>query len=390
MALPKIIINVLNGAIGAQDSLNDGVSGLIMSGVAIPTKIAVNEVVKLTSYDDALDLGISEAYDTANSVDAHRHIYEFYKSAPAGTPLYIMLTSPTETIEEVAATRMASFIEAAAGVKIIALSRTPDLGYTPVTTEGLDADVFTALVGLQSALETAATNKQPIRAIVEGRAYTEVPGDLRDLKTENKNRCQILIGGTKDDTSCSVGLLLGRYAADPVMRNPGRVKSGALNITEAYIGASTVEDTGNIDIGAIHEKGYVSLRTWQGKAGYFFTDDPMATSNTDDYSSFARGRVIDKAIRIANQVMTEEVLDEIPVDTAGNIVPGVAKNYQQNVTNAIEAQMSGEISSVSVSVPTDQNVIATGELTMTILIVPVGYGKQIEINLGYLNPALNS
>jgi hypothetical protein len=52
--------------------------------------------------------------------------------------------------------------------------------------------------------------------------------------------------------------------------------------------------------------------------------------------------------------------------------------------------MTGEISSVSVSVPTDQNVIATGELTMTILIVPVGYGKQIEINLGYLNPALNS
>jgi hypothetical protein len=88
--------------------------------------------------------------------------------------------------------------------------------------------------------------------------------------------------------------------------------------------------------------------------------------------------------------MTEEVLDEIPVDTAGNIVPGVAKNYQQNVTNAIEAQMTGEISSVSVSVPTDQNVIATGELTMTILIIPVGYGKQIEINLGYLNPALNS
>jgi len=186
----------------------------------------------------------------------------------------------------------------------------------------------------------------------------------------------------------ALGLAIGRLAAVPVQRNLGRVKNGALAISTAFIGTaelSTVEGT----IGAIHDKGFITLRRYVGKAGYYWTDDPTATAATDDYNSVARGRVIDKAISIAYATFVEEVLDEVQIDSAGKIETSRAKYYQTIIETAINTAMTaeGEISSVDALVDPAQNVLSTGQICVELRIVPVGYAKTILVKLGFNNPA---
>ena len=66
-----------------------------------------------------------------------------------------------------------------------------------------------------------------------------------------------------------------------------------LKATKAFIGDK------DASVGAsetLSTKGYITFRTFVGKAGYFFSDDHLATAVTDDYHSICNRRVIDKAL----------------------------------------------------------------------------------------------
>jgi hypothetical protein len=183
-------------------------------------------------------------------------------------------------------------------------------------------------------------------------------------------------------------LLLGRLAVIPVQRNAGRVKNGSLNITEVYIGAETFLDVQS-DIEAIHDKGFVTFQQYVGKSGYYFTDDPTATASTDDYNTVANGRVIDKAVILAYNVFVNELKDEILINAnTGQMQTVRTKYFQSLIENQINTSMTAnsEISSVSAFVDPAQNVLSTGEVCVSLEIVPVGYAKTFKIQLGFSNP----
>jgi hypothetical protein len=58
MGLPKVGITILNGQLGQVASTDDGVAGLLMTGVA-GTGIALSEVKQIFSVADAEALGIT-------------------------------------------------------------------------------------------------------------------------------------------------------------------------------------------------------------------------------------------------------------------------------------------------------------------------------------------
>jgi hypothetical protein len=397
MGLPKVSIILENGTLGLVAGSSDGVAGLVLSGVAVASKIALLEPKQIFSTDEAKALGLDEAYDTTNTTNVYKNIKDFYTQAGEGAALWIMIFAKTSLMASMADKTnnlVKLLLDAADGkINILALGRVPSGGYAPTYVDGIDPDVVNGITKLHALAEEYAADFKPFRAIIDARDYRGDIGDLIDLTESTHNRVQACIGtdvlGSKN---AAIGLLLGRYAKNPVQRNPGRVKDGDLGVSASYLtdGATKIEEISTGEQDQLHDKGFVFLRRWQGKNGYFFTDDPTATAPTDDYSSFARGRVIDKAIRITYITYVNEILDDLDVDENGYIQAAIAKDYQSKIQNALDLAMTAneEVSAIRATVDPKQNVLSTNKMEISLKIRPKFYTKEIEITLGFENPAL--
>lgn len=397
MGLPKVDIQLQNGALGLTAGTADGVAALVMSGVAVAGKIALNEVKQIFSTADAKALGLDEAYDTANGTSVWKNIKDFYAEAGEGAELFIMLyvnTTTMATVCDTASDLLKKVLNYAGGrIRIAAVQRTPDGLYAPVYADQMDPDVIAAMAKAHALAEEFADAYKPFRCLIDGRDFQGTLATLLDLKQNAYNRVAGVISTDKAVTkTAAVGLALGRLAGKAVQRNIGRVKDGALSAAASYLTDGTaIEDLSLASQDSLHDKGWIFKRKYQGKNGYFFNDDPTASANTDDYSSIARGRVIDKALTIAYTTYVDEILDDLEVDPAtGFLAPGIVKSYQAKIERAIEEQMllSEEISGVSVKIDPEQNVLSTNKVTLTLSIIPKTYGKTIEVKLGFENPAI--
>jgi len=389
--LPGVTIEIQNGALGQTAQTADGVCGMVLQGAA-PTGLTIGTSAQIFSLAQAEALGITSSYDSTNSVRVWRHIKEFYAEAGTGAELWIMIVSQAlsqATIVDNTQNYAKKLLNDANGrIKLLGVCRSPAAGYTPTVTAQIDADVIAALATGQVLADAFAAAYKPVRIVLDGYAFTGTTSTLSDLKLQTKNRCAVLIGNTENRANTAVGLLLGRLGKDPVQRNPGRVKSGSLaGMTAAYLGTATLESL-EASITAIHDKGYITLRRHIGKAGYYFTDAPTAAPATDDYNNLMNGRVIDKATVLAYSVYVDQILDEIEIDVAtGKLAPQVVKYYQGLIETAITNAMGGEISGAAVRIDPAQNVLATGKLVVELRITPVGYARELVVQLGLNNPS---
>ncbi|WP_343671812.1 DUF2586 family protein [Chitinophaga sp.] len=388
MGLPKVAITLGNGNLGRTVATDDGVAGLILTGVDNGL-IGLNQPKVLFSLSDAENLGIK---GSNLNFSAYRHIKEFYDVAGEGAELYIMLVgdgvNQAQVLDMTNAEGAVKLLNAAQGrIRLLGVSFTPSGTYLPLMKDGLDAGTIDAVPKAQQLAEAYTAQFKPVRVLLEGvNADIEHPETLKNLRTFSDNRVGIVIGSTLSG-SASVGLVLGRAAAIPVQRNLGRVKDGALPVTNAYIAGKAIEDITAVD--ALHDKGYIFFRTFVGRSGYYLNDDPMCAPATDDYSQLAPGRVIDKAITLCYQTYVEELNDEVAIDSDGKLSVPVIKYLQSRIETAVNTAMADEISSFSAYVDANQNVLSTGKITVKAAIVPVGYTKTIEVLLGFTNPALN-
>jgi hypothetical protein len=393
--LPRVKIEFTNGALGSVLPSPDGVLGILCTGAVVSGKFAL-----LTPYiiKHFAELETTYGITVANNPNIVKLFSDFYAEAEDGTEVWLMAFANTVTLAQmvdstIAANGKALVLAANGRLRGLIVARTPAGGYTPTVTTGLDSDVAAAVLAAQTLAEWAATTLMaPLFVIIEGRAYTGVPANLTDQGTLTKNRVGILIGDTviSSDNAC-MGLLAGRIASIPVQRNIGRVKDGALATLTAYLKDKTVEQA---DPGSVHDKGYITLRNFVGRAGYFFSDDHLCTLPTDDYHTLTARRTVDKAYRIAYDTLLNELLDEVPVNDDGTIAITKAKSIETKVENAIINSMTinGELGNnpgdqndtgVICFIDHTQNLVNTNLLNVVVKVKPFGYPKYIDVQLGF-------
>ena len=384
MALPRIVIELQNGRLGLVAQTTDNVVGLIAQGIAA-SGIALNTPTLITSLTDAESKGITQSYDTTNSVKVWQHVKEFYEEAGSGAELWLMLRAQADTyVQMLNAGVLATLVTGSNDrVKVVGIARNPASGYTPTVT-GMDTDVTAALTVAQAKATELAEAFTPVRVILQAHALTTAHAALPDLKTYSTNRVGVLAGGTASGIN-SIGQLLGRIAKIPVQRKIARVKDGALVASTAFVGTSTVDALGETAIAVMHDKGYITLRKIKRKSGYYYTFDPMAVASSDDYSTLTNGRVIDKAITLTYDTYVNELNDEILVDDAGKIDPSTAKYYQSQIENAVNQSMTAnnEISAFRADIDPNQNVVSAQKFYADLYLTPVGYSKEIRVRLGF-------
>ncbi|STZ48132.1 Uncharacterised protein [Myroides odoratimimus] len=393
--LPGIKIEFQNGNLGQVVSMPDGCFGLLASAVAVTGKFELNKPYQIKSMKDVGAMGILP--DT-NNYRLHKTLREFYAEAGEGTELWLMGVDKKVKLSDYFAEQngeaLAETLLNAAQGKIRGLftAYDPDATVTITVEKGIDKDVVLAM-SLAQQLGNKYTERRyaPFFILLEGYAFNGDKVALDTLLEKSYNRVGILIGDTeKGSKGAASGVVMGRLAKVQVHVNMGRVRDGALKPLEMYIGNTTVDQ---YDVEALYDKGYLSFRFHQGKSGYFLIDDPLATSETDDYRYISRRRVIDKAYRIVYIAMLDFLLDNSNTMPNGAINPIDAKMIENAVESAIYTSMTaeGELSvseegdrGVICQVDLEHNLVSTGKLKMVVQVKPFGYNRFIDVQLGFV------
>lgn len=390
MGLSTVNVIIVNEP-GAVESSSDAIAGMILSGIAVAGKIALNEPKQIFSLAEAVALGLDEAYDTTNELDVYFQIKQFYNEAKTGKELWIMLVAQTVSMETIcdltSTTNAVKLLDAANGtIRLLGVSRNPQEAYIPVIENGLDDDVWGAMLNAQALSEAYASKMRPFRYVIAGRDWSGVSGALADLRLMTYNRGGIVLCGQGEDiANANIGIVLGRLAADPVQRKISRVKTGPLQLLEAYLTDGKLIEENETALGSIHDKGYIIFRKFEGKTGIYFSSDKTATASSDSFNTIAKGRVIDKAVLLAYLTYVTEIDDDIELNADGTMPASIIKSLQANVEKSINEGMkaNGEISSVVCTIDPLQDVSVTDKLSVRLNLIPVGYKTNIEVEIGF-------
>lgn len=177
-----------------------------------------------------------------------------------------------------------------------------------------------------------------------------------------------------------------RLAGIPISEDPGRVRRGALPGVVAIHRDERV--TPGLDDARI-----TTLRTHIGRPGPYVTSGKMAAAETSDYNLVQRRRVMDRACAITYDGLLDYLNESIRVNrSTGHILESDAAAIDAFIGSKLDAALTneGHVSSVSVRVYREDNILSTNKLRAKLRIVPLAYAKSIEADIGFENPAIQS
>ena len=250
--------------------------------------------------------------------------------------------------------------------------------------QGLPGNVNRSVALLHGLAQRVRNQGRPIHILLGGSDVDNLD-NLADYADGTYHHVSLFISSLRDNNISAVGFCLGYLATLPVQRKLSRVRNGALPISKAQFTNGLSAEDGNAFYESLHNKRYLFLRTYPGRTGYYFTDDLTLSSNSNDYSTIAANRVINKLIRISQALFVNEIGQEVLVEENGSLAPATARYYEELIENAINLQMTaqGELSNVKAFVDENQKVLQTDELSVQLEAQPVGYTNTLKVNIGF-------
>jgi hypothetical protein len=297
---------------------------------------------------------------------------------------------------------------------------------TPPTTDntniGLAFDVLQALSTAKELTHVVGTPSSSVNAATLGFA---VDGKMTTAKTVGKYEVSILecprsevdatiiaafagfesdegrvyFGATDTDlVSPLTGLLLkrncawqlcARIASTRRCEKPSKVKLGAVpNTRNIY-----QDELANPGLAAAR---FVTMQTRPNKNGYYFSGSPTMASTVSDYSIIPNTRVVNRAATIASAEFTEELDNDVRMDPTTGFVDGRdAENIDNTVTGALQSELIGapgsssdECSAVTARMSRTDNLLSTSTGNATLNVLPKGYWRDINVSIGFINPAI--
>lgn len=381
MSLPKVSILYSNGNLLQDVNAVDGIAALCGTGYT-PALLGVPKTVY--SLQDAEGQGFTETAEPA----MHRHLQEFYGEVGGNQELHIMVLPDSVTmshmLDDTYAAGAKKLIGDAQGkVRLLGVFHTPPAGYNGGS-DFIDVQVAAAITNSKVFAQARLTELTPLRILIEGRVQNPTAANTLQPNTSSNGFAGVVLGGSLNDGSASVGLALGRAVKYGAHIKLGKVANGPLSISTAYIGNQEIKDVANLT--TLHDAGFISFMQHPQKAGFYFGIDHM--SSIDDYRLLAYGRVVDKAAVIAAAVYVEDLESEVAVDADGKINHSYLSHLEAKITQQINAAMSDQISGLDVYINPSQDVINTGKLTIKLRVRPFGYTSFIDIDLGLVAPAI--
>lgn len=392
-----VVITKVNGGIGRRNPSDDMICGLMANGVAVPGGVQLDTTYRLAGVQDAIDLLIDEAYDFDNDILVYEHIKEFFRINPDGD-LYLRLAAQAVSFSDLVnktKTHAPVLLSQAEGnIKVLAVAFNPAVFQADFT--ATDAAIPVA----QDLVSDEYAQHRPIQVVLEGKGFDiNAPSNLRALNAPNVS---VMVGQelsivNKDTggqtpyaTYAAVGTFLGAVSKAAVNESVAWVSK--FNLLGGSLIAPAVTGTAMSDIsqGAMdtaNDYGHIFFRTFTGLAGIYLNDSHTCIAVTDDFAYIQNGRTIDKAVRGTYLAMLPSLNAPVALDDQGRLPSEVAKKFEMDVNRFIEGMLgSNEISSYTVFVDPEQDILSSGDLKVQITIVPTGTSRNISVTIGYINP----
>lgn len=391
---PQVNIKIENGRLGRIVPSPDGVCGLIVVGVALPA-CPLYTAKQIFSLKEAENLGITQVYDATNLVQTWRQIADFYTWGQEGAELWIFLISEvkkmSEMLDKTTLDNSANeLLESANGrIRLLGVSMCHLSSYAPTLSGGMDEDVLLALEKGNQLAEAWKLKFAPFVCLVDAvKLATDLAtaSDLTNLSFADAG----VVAWSNNGKNGAIGATLGWLSNLKTVEKISKRKLGMVTLNAYLTNGQNIRSLSIGAIKALASKGYLVLTRQQNeKGGLYFAGDSTATVISDDFSSIARNRVINKAVEITYGVYAAELDSEVSITEDGKIAPVVINYLQSKIIRALTLQLveTEEASFVDCYINPAQNILSTDSLAIQISITPKGYLSVINITLGYYNPA---
>ena len=331
---PNVTANVTSGNLQRQVLITDGVAGIVGTAKVVGNIGKVSTVYSLKDAETKGYTAVAEPY-------LHRHISEFYNELGGSQELWILGTEDTMTMESACTSTNANGVKklltiSKGRVNLVGVSRNPAVSYDPGT-GFLDEDVENALTTSKVLAQNQQAINRPVRILIEGRVNDLSVNPIFEPKTAENTYSGVVLGGTLDDGSASIGVALGRAVKYSAHVKLGDGMNGTLSITTAYIGNKSIDEFDPVELDNFTNAGYIHYHTREGISGYFFSVDKMA--GNDDFKILVLGRLIDKAQRIATSTTTPFLESNVRITPEGKINDADAIYLEQVIKNQLIAQL---------------------------------------------------
>lgn len=409
MSLPNVTITIGNGALGRRNPSLDMVSAMIGTGTSPGASplLQLGTSYQLKSINDAIALGITAANDTSDNVLCYHHIKEFFRMNPDGE-LWYMQVAKTVTLTQmcdVANSYAAKLLLDAGGrARRLGVFRCPATNYVATTTDGIDADVLTAIPkakALKAQEDAAHRNLGAI--IIEGRSFTGTATNAEDLSTYTADGIAVAILQDYDigethaihNGYAAVGTVLGlrskaKVNEDTMWVEKFNIQDMSIPMYEnvalsSHLLVSSYSDT---DKGTLHDKANIFGRTYVGVDGVYLNSNRSCSLTSSDYAHLPDNEVIAKAARIIYAALVPKLGNPVSVDSANGKLEKTFVSYLERLGHTAlgEMEKAQEISGKDVYVDPDQDVLSTSLINVKFSIVPVGTARTITADLSFTNP----
>jgi len=200
-----------------------------------------------------------------------------------------------------------------------------------------------------------------------------------------------LTGKVREDNA--IGAIAGLIGKAKVNEDIGWVQkfniAPAVEISPANLTLAHIQ--------ALDQAGFITVRTYNGKKGYYVTSPRLFVDETSDYHLLEYRRVADKAATLIRRVLLEFARADVraPVDADPENPPDPAKSPTiKDIETRMKAVLRdemfkhGEIYGYQVWIPEGQNIWSTKRLTVNYHIAPNPILVWIEGQFKFWNPLL--
>jgi hypothetical protein len=127
---------------------------------------------------------------------------------------------------------------------------------------------------------------------------------------------------------------------------------------------------------AIDDKGYIFLVKEVGFSNTFNSDSYTSVAVTSDLATIENNRTIDKATRNLRTLIVPKLGSPLRVNTDGTLREDTIKTFKALGDRALSSmEADGELSAYEVIINANQDVVTSGQLEITVKLVPVGVAK---------------
>lgn len=389
-----VVINKVGGGLGRRTPSSDMVSALLCNAVNVVGGMQLGTAYKFQRIEDAIALGITETYDTTNTILVYEHIKEFFRINKNGI-LWFMAVAKSVVFKDMVDPTNASnakklLIAAGGAVNQLAVAYNPT---TPVTT---DAALLLAIAKAQLLVDSEYSFHRPIHIILEGAGFDST--SITDLHALSAPGISVMVGQSKVVSALSVnfarygavGTLLGAVSLAAVNESIAWIQKFNLlgdNLQDWSVKAVSSENLSESLQNDIDTAGYIFFRNHSNITGIYLNNSFTCDELTSDFSKIELNRTVNKATRLIRQAILPYLNSPISVNpTTGRIALAEIKSIEAKGRKAIEDGMTNELSGFTFTIDENQNILSTSELLTELTLIPTGTASNIIVSLGFSNP----